>query len=256
MRNQVSHQFLTSFSPVSQLFLTSFSAVSHPTLLRNSVSHPAPCEKPSFSPVSHQFLTSFSPVSHQFLFRPLVSHQFLTSFSPVSLSPFLVSHQFLSSFSPVSHQFLTSFSQVSHQFLTSFSPVSHQFLSSRRLPALSGAHSRSVTCKDSAHSFVPMGTLSKSDAAWYQKRFNLRCARIAEIINRPAFRFLQEAGKVPHPPHAGLACGQRSWDRFFRTWRDYGFSLAVLCGFVGAVAGSQKAQSRVCPGSGRAPGET
>jgi aspartyl-tRNA synthetase len=62
-----------------------------------------------------------------------------------------------------------------------------------------------------------MGTLSKSDAAWYQKRFNLRCARIAEIINRPAFRFLQEAGKVPHPPHAGLACGQRC-EKLVRNW--------------------------------------
>jgi hypothetical protein len=73
--------------------------------------------------------------------------------------------------------------------------------------------------------------LSKADALWYQRRFDYRCERIADILNRPAFRFLREAGMVPFPPHAGLNCGQRAWHAAFRSWREYGHRLAAALGF-------------------------
>ncbi len=66
---------------------------------------------------------------------------------------------------------------------------------------------------------------------WYQRRFQYRCERIANILNRPAFCFVREAGAVPFPPHAGLTCGQVRWNAAFRTWRDYGYLLGAALGF-------------------------
>ena len=95
---------------------------------------------------------------------------------------------------------------------------------------------RSVACKVSAQVSVPTPRLfrmplSKADALWYQRRFDCRCERIADILNRPAFRFLRETGMVPFPPHAGLNCGQRAWHAACRSWREYGYKLAVALGF-------------------------
>lgn len=100
---------------------------------------------------------------------------------------------------------------------------------------------------------IYLPNFSSAEAEFYRRRFNIRCVRVADIYNRPAFKFLRSRGLCPAPPHCGLLVGQRSWHACLRTWRDYGYAFAALHGFVDRQTRSSSALVCLKP---RGPRET
>ena len=70
--------------------------------------------------------------------------------------------------------------------------------------------------------------------ARFRKHFQVRCERLAEMYNRPSFRFLRALGLDPPPPHCGLLVGQRRWSMLFIWWREVGFAMATSFGYQDA----------------------
>ncbi len=70
--------------------------------------------------------------------------------------------------------------------------------------------------------------------ARFRKHFKVRCERLADMYNRPRFRFLRVLGLDPPPPHCGLLVGQRRWSMLFIRWRELGFAMATALGYQDA----------------------
>ena len=77
--------------------------------------------------------------------------------------------------------------------------------------------------RPSRKSIYDMGGLTEAD--WI-RRFQIRCERIADVLNRPQLRHLRTHDLVPWPPYVYTPIGSRRWRNLFCAWRDLCYAMA------------------------------
>ena len=68
-------------------------------------------------------------------------------------------------------------------------------------------------------------------SATWERRFETRRRRIADVLQRAPFVFLQELGCVPPHPSTVDRIGVRAWEWSYIAWRDGGVTLAAVMGY-------------------------